>query len=126
MDPNATLQTFLDQHGFTPFFARHYILPMGAAIWSSSLQEMKRFPLPLFLRFFQNHGLLDITHRPQWYVVPGGSREYIRAMLDKLGDRLMLHLNSPVKRVSRHEDGVTLQLENGSHTFDQVLSLIHI
>ncbi len=34
---------------------------------------MKRFPLPLFLRFFENHGLLDITHRPQWYVVPGGS-----------------------------------------------------
>lgn len=48
VDPNATLQTFLDQHGFTAFFARHYILPMGAAIWSSSLQEMKRFPLPLF------------------------------------------------------------------------------
>jgi predicted NAD/FAD-binding protein len=119
VDPNATLQTFLEQHGFTPFFARHYILPMGAAIWSSSLQEMKRFPLPLFLRFFQNHGLLDITHRPQWYVVPGGSREYIRAMLDKLGDRLNLHLNSPVQRVSRHEHGVTLQLENGSHTFDR-------
>ena len=64
----------LEQHRFTPFFARHYILPMGAAIWSSSLQEMKRFPLPLFLRFFENHGLLDITQRPQWYVVPGGSR----------------------------------------------------
>jgi predicted NAD/FAD-binding protein len=60
VDPNATLETFLQQHGFTPFFARHYILPMGAAIWSSSLQEMKRFPLPLFLRFFENHGLLDI------------------------------------------------------------------
>ncbi len=72
---------------------------MGAAIWSSSLQEMKRFPLPLFLRFFENHGLLDITHRPQWYVVPGGSREYIRAMMDKLGDRLTLHLNAPVQRL---------------------------
>jgi len=78
-DPHATLQTFLDRHRFTPFFARHYILPMGAAIWSSSLQEMKRFPLPLFLRFFDNHGLLDVTHRPQWYVVPGGSREYTSA-----------------------------------------------
>jgi predicted NAD/FAD-binding protein len=48
---------------------------MGAAIWSSSLQEMRRFPLPLFLRFFENHGLLDIRDRPQWYVVPGGSRD---------------------------------------------------
>jgi predicted NAD/FAD-binding protein len=97
---------------------------MGAAIWSSSLQEMKRFPLPLFLRF-NHHGLLDITHRPQWYVVPGGSREYIRAMLEKLGDRLTLRLNSPVQRVSRHKDGVTLQLENGSHTFDQVIFACH-
>ena len=125
VDPNATLETFLEQHRFTPFFARHYILPMGAAIWSSSLQEMRRFPLPLFLRFFEHHGLLDITHRPQWYVVPGGSREYIRAMLDKLGNRLNLHLNSPVQRVSRHEHGVTLQLENGSYTFDQVIFACH-
>lgn len=125
VDPNATLETFLELHGFTPFFARHYILPMGAAIWSSSLQEMRRFPLPLFLRFFEHHGLLDITHRPQWYVVPGGSREYIRAMLDKLGDRLTLHLNSPVQRVIRHERGVTLQVENGSHTFDQVIFACH-
>jgi predicted NAD/FAD-binding protein len=61
---------------------------MGAAIWSSSLQEMRRFPLPLFLRFFENHGLLDIRDRPQWYVVPGGSREYVRALLARLGDRL--------------------------------------
>jgi predicted NAD/FAD-binding protein len=81
LDPGATLQTFLERHRFSPFFARHYILPMGAAIWSSSLQEMRRFPLPLFLRFFENHGLLDIRHRPQWYVVPGGSREYVRALL---------------------------------------------
>ena len=125
VDPHATLETFLQQHGFTPFFARHYILPMGAAIWSSSLQEMKRFPLPLFLRFFNHHGLLDITHRPQWYVVPGGSREYIRAMLEKLGDRLTLRLNAPVQRVSRHNDGVTLQLENASHTFDQVIFACH-
>lgn len=125
VDPNATLETFLELHGFTPFFARHYILPMGAAIWSSSLQEMRRFPLPLFLRFFEHHGLLDITHRPQWYVVPGGSREYIRAMLGKLGDRLNLHLNTPVQRVSRHECGVTLQVENGSHTFDQVIFACH-
>lgn len=125
VDPNATLETFLELHGFTPFFARHYILPMGAAIWSSSLQEMRRFPLPLFLRFFEHHGLLDITHRPQWYVVPGGSREYIRAMLGKLGDRLNVHLNSPVQRVSRHEHGVTLQLENDSDTFDQVIFACH-
>ena len=125
VDGSATLETFLRQHRFTPFFARHYILPMGAAIWSSSLQEMKRFPLPLFLRFFENHGLLDITHRPQWYVVPGGSREYIRAMLDTLGDRLTLHLNAPVQQVIRHDRGVDIAREGVTDTFDQVIFACH-
>lgn len=78
---------------------------MGAAIWSSSLQEMRRFPLPLFLRFFENHGLLDIRDRPQWYVVPGGSREYVRALLARLGDRTDLRLNAPVQQVDRHPAG---------------------
>lgn len=125
IDEHATLQSFLEQHGFNTFFARHYILPMGAAIWSSSLQEMRRFPLALFLRFFEHHGLLDITHRPQWYVVSGGSREYVRAILDQLGDRLTLHVNSPVKQVIRHDEGVEIALADSIHTFDQVIFACH-
>ncbi|HHQ4304323.1 TPA: NAD(P)/FAD-dependent oxidoreductase [Serratia fonticola] len=125
VNENATLETFLEQHGFSAFFARHYILPMGAAIWSSSLQEMRRFPLPLFLRFFEHHGLLDVTQRPQWYVVPGGSREYVRAILTQLGDRLTLHLNAPVQQVTRHNGGVEIQLAQSNHTFDQVIFACH-
>ncbi|HDG1691872.1 TPA: FAD-dependent oxidoreductase [Kluyvera georgiana] len=124
-DPCATLQMFLEEHRFDAFFARHYILPMGAAIWSSSLHEMRRFPLPLFLRFFEHHGLLDIRDRPQWYVVPGGSREYIRAMLDQLGDRLTLRLNAPVQQVIRYDGGVKIQLEDAVHAFDQVIFACH-
>ncbi|MDM4092352.1 NAD(P)/FAD-dependent oxidoreductase [Klebsiella oxytoca] len=124
-DPAATLQTFLERHRFSPFFARHYILPMGAAIWSSSLQEMRRFPLALFLRFFDNHGLLDIRQRPQWYVVPGGSREYVRALLARSGDRLSLRLNTPVQNVIRGQDGVTLQLASGEEHFDQAIFACH-
>ena len=124
-DPAATLQTFLERHRFSPFFARHYILPMGAAIWSSSLQEMRRFPLALFLRFFENHGLLDIRQRPQWYVVPGGSREYVRALLAQRGDRLRLRLNAPVQNVIRRQEGVTLQLASGEQHFDQAIFACH-
>ena len=124
-DPGATLQTFLERHRFSPFFARHYILPMGAAIWSSSLQEMRRFPLALFLRFFENHGLLDIRQRPQWYVVPGGSREYVRALLAQRGDRLRLRLNAPVQNVIRRQEGVTLQLASGEQHFDQAIFACH-
>lgn len=124
-DPGATLQTFLERHRFSPFFARHYILPMGAAIWSSSLQEMRRFPLALFLRFFENHALLDIRQRPQWYVVPGGSREYVRALLAQRGDRLRLRLNAPVQNVIRRQEGVTLQLASGEQHFDQAIFACH-
>lgn len=122
---NDTLQTFLEQHHFSPFFARHYILPMGAAIWSSSLQEMRRFPLALFLRFFENHGLLDITHRPQWYVVPGGSREYVRALVTQLGTRLTLRTDAPVQKVIRRPNQVDIELADGTHTFDQVIFACH-
>ncbi|QMM51016.1 FAD-dependent oxidoreductase [Enterobacter sp. RHB15-C17] len=122
---NDTLQTFLEQHHFSPYFARHYILPMGAAIWSSSLQEMRRFPLALFLRFFENHGLLDITHRPQWYVVPGGSREYVRALVTQLGTRLTLRTDAPVQKVIRHPNQVDIELADGTHTFDQVIFACH-
>lgn len=122
---SETLQSFLTLHGFDEFFAHHYILPMGAAIWSSSLNEMRRFPLPLFLSFFEHHGLLDITQRPQWYVVPGGSREYIRAILAQLGDRLKLYLHSPVEKVIRADNGVTLRVGITEHRFDQVIFACH-
>jgi predicted NAD/FAD-binding protein len=120
-----TLDTFLQQHGFSAFFARHYILPMGAAIWSSSLQEMRRFPLNLFLRFFENHGLLDITQRPQWYVVPGGSREYVRALLTQLAPRLTLRLNTPVQRITRHVRSVNVHLADDVQAFDEVIFACH-
>ncbi len=120
-----TLESFLEKHGFSAFFAKHYILPMGAAIWSSSLQEMRRFPLPLFLHFFEHHGLLDVTQRPQWYVVPGGSREYVRAMLNALDGRIDLKLESPVQNVIRHDRGVELLAGSVTCAFDQVIFACH-
>ncbi|MEA9392553.1 FAD-dependent oxidoreductase [Acerihabitans sp. TG2] len=120
-----TLGDLLDQNGFTPFFALHYVLPMGAAIWSSTLGEMANFPLAMFLRFFDNHGLLDVTNRPQWMVVPGGSREYIRRMQLMLPERVTLLTNTPVTHVTRFAQGVTLYSNHGEHGFDQVIFACH-
>jgi len=117
----VTLGDLLDQNQFSEFFALHYVLPMGAAIWSSSLNDMANFPLSLFLRFFENHGLLDVANRPQWMVVPGGSREYIRRMQQKLPARVELLTSMPVHSVVRHEAGVTLQTPRGAEHFDQVI-----
>ncbi|WP_261641609.1 NAD(P)/FAD-dependent oxidoreductase [Erwinia mallotivora] len=120
-----TLENFLQQENFSPFFIGHYILPMGAAIWSCSVGEVRQMPLSLFLHFFNHHGLLDLTRRPQWYVIPGGSREYIRRLMALIGDQLTVHLNTPVLRVERHAEGVTLHSAAGSETFDQVIFACH-
>jgi predicted NAD/FAD-binding protein len=79
---------------------------MGAAIWSSSLQEMRRFPLPLFLRFFENHGLLDIRSARSGTWCPAGPGIRPRDA-GRLGDRLTLRLNAPVQQVTV-DTGVTL------------------
>jgi len=74
---DLSLGSYLQQHGYGERFIQHYIVPMGAAIWSMSLADMLNFPLQFFLRFFKNHGLLSVTDRPQWQVIKGGSSRYV-------------------------------------------------
>lgn len=120
-----TLETFLTVNKFDAFFSQHYILPMGAAIWSSSLKDMRQFPLVLFLRFFDNHGLLDILHRPQWYVVPGGSREYVRQIIEKLSPRMQFRFSTPVLSVTRTDSGGLVGTESGEEHFDNIIFACH-
>lgn len=119
------LDDFLRLHGFSVFFAQHYILPMGAAIWSTSLAEMRRMPLAQFLHFFNHHGLLDLAQRPQWFVIPGGSREYVRRLMQLMGEKIAVYLNTPVNRLLRDESGVTLESARGSERYDQVIFACH-
>lgn len=122
--PNYTLGEFLQQHGFSDFFSQHYILPMGAAIWSTSLAEMKQFELKFFIQFFYNHGLLNISDRPQWSVVPGGSRVYVEAILAELSKPVLTE--SHITSVTRTHDGVVITLVNGDAlVFDEVIFACH-
>lgn len=75
--PDITLQECLNELKLGSWFQRYYILAMGAAIWSCPVDTIMKFPAKTFLRFFKNHGLLNLVERPQWYTVTGGSREYI-------------------------------------------------
>ena len=118
-----TLGAFLQAGGFSDYFARHYILPMGAAIWSSTLADMRAFPLGFFLRFFQNHGLLDVANRPQWYVIPGGSREYLGPLT--AGWQQQIRLACPVQGIRRLADGVMIQSPEGEERFDEVILACH-
>ncbi len=121
--PELTLGEFLQAGGFSDYFARHYILPMGAAIWSSTLADMRAFPLGFFLRFFQNHGLLDVANRPQWYVIPGGSREYLGPLT--AGWQPQIRLACPVQGIRRVADGVVIQSLKGEEHFDEVILACH-
>ncbi len=122
--PHTLLGEFLVAKGFSAFFAEHYILPMGAAIWSASIEDMKGFELRFFIRFFQHHGLLNISDRPQWYVLKGGSRSYIPALIAPFSKRI--HLKTPVQTVERHNDGVRLTTAHGDkHDFDAVVLACH-
>ncbi len=78
--PDITLQECLNELKLGSWFQRYYILAMGAAIWSCPVDTIMKFPAKTFLRFFKNHGLLNLVERPQWYTVTGGSREYISKM----------------------------------------------
>jgi len=113
----------LEQGGFSEFFARHYILPMGAAIWSSTLADMRAIPSGFFLRFFENHGLLNISDRPTWFVIPGGSREYLTPLTASWRDRI--RTACAVHQVRRTSEGVTVTSQAGEETFDEVVLACH-
>ncbi|MCH8500367.1 MAG: FAD-dependent oxidoreductase [Aliidiomarina sp.] len=119
-----TLADFVAELGLGDDFSQNYLLPMCAAIWSASLRESSQFPLGFFLRFFINHGLLNIQDRPQWHVIKGGSRSYIPALTAPFAERIILNAN--VAAVSRNPDGVTLHFaDQREEQFDQVIFACH-
>ena len=97
---------------------------MCAAIWSTSLEDIKAFSFTFFLRFFNNHGLLNITDRPQWRSIVGGSREYIKPLT--AGFAHNIKLSSPVKSVTDNKSQKLVRLQdNSEHLFDEVIFACH-
>lgn len=120
---DTTLGQYLQSQGYGERFIRHYIVPMGAAIWSMSPGQMLGFPLQFFVRFFKNHGLLSVSNRPQWCVIEGGSSRYIEPLTASF--RQHIRLDCPVRRVERDEQGVLIHSDAGSERFDKVVFACH-
>ncbi|MFV1871914.1 MAG: NAD(P)/FAD-dependent oxidoreductase [Oleiphilus sp.] len=124
VDDDQTLGQFVKQNNYSDAFVNYYIVPMGAAIWSASVDVMMDFPLRFFLKFFNNHGMLSVDERPQWRVLKGGSRSYIEPITRPFNDRIFL--NTPIKKVSRDANGVDIISAKGeTHRFDQVVFACH-
>jgi uncharacterized protein len=123
-EDTLALGAYLARERYSERFIEHYIVPMGAAIWSTDPQTMLRFPARYFVEFFANHGLLSVNDRPQWRVIKGGSRSYIAPLVAPFADRI--RLNAAVTRVQRNDFGVELVLRDGHRAqFDAVVFACH-
>ncbi len=124
LDEMISLGRYLTQNGYSDEFKNWYLIPMGSAIWSASLDEMLEFPLRFFVQFFKNHGLLNIVERPQWRVVKGGSRSYLEPLTRKFKNKI--RVNVRIARVIRSSLGVKIEFEGGrSEFFDEVVFACH-
>lgn len=121
--PSESLGDFLQRNRFGKGFAEDYLLPMGAAIWSCPSCTMLNFPARSFLRFFHNHGLLDLADRPQWRTVKGGSRAYVERLRDALQGHRIHH--GPVTQVRRHGNQWEVSHGGTTHSFDRVVLACH-
>ncbi|TLM77735.1 NAD(P)/FAD-dependent oxidoreductase [Microbulbifer harenosus] len=128
LDEEMTLGSYLTSNQYSSEFAYRYLVPMGSAIWSASMARMLDFSVHFFIRFFYNHGLLNLFNRPQWRVIKGGSRNYIGPLTAGFRDRI--HLSTPVTGVRRLEQGVELRFQGAQggdqcESFDEVVLACH-
>ena len=119
---DVTLGEYLKS--YSSVFKERYIMPMGAAIWSTPSDKMHDFPARTFVQFFKNHGLLGVTTQHQWLTVSGGSKHYVENIKAYISGKIIL--NSDVIGIRRNEDGVTLIHKDGSESdYDKVVIAMH-
>lgn len=124
LDDRATLGQYLWRSNYGEYFVHRYLVPTAAAIWSASVESVLDMPLEFFVRFFKQHGLLSIDRRPQWQVLPGGSRSYLEPLIAPLLDRI--HIATPVLSVRRDADGVAIATERfGEQVFEHAVLAVH-
>lgn len=116
------LAGFLDQHHLSVEFRDWYLLPMLGCIWSCPTDQMLQFPVATMIRFCHNHGLLQVTNRPQWWTVAGGARQYVQAVVAGIADK---RLQSPVQAITRDAQGVSIRTANQTERFDKVVLACH-
>ncbi|MEO7222382.1 MAG: FAD-dependent oxidoreductase [Devosia sp.] len=120
---HLTLGEYLDRNGYTSAFIEDHLLPMGAAIWSTTAQQMRGYPLGAFVRFFVHHGLLDLVNRPKWRTVTGGSASYVKRLVGGIHD---VRLGAGAAQVHRERGGVTVIDTHGERSwFTDVVIATH-
>jgi predicted NAD/FAD-binding protein len=121
---DETLGHYVERNGYSHVFRSLYLLPMAASIWSAPPQNVLDFPAHFLIRFFRNHGLLQVANHPTWRTIVGGSTVYVNAISQPYRDRM--RLNTPVRAVRRTEHGAIVVTDQaGEEAFDAVIMATH-
>lgn len=121
---DTSLGVFLQAEGYSRWFIRNHITPMGAAIWSTTMEGMLDFPARSFIDFYANHGMLQFRDRPGWRTVAGGSQNYVARLV--AGADMDVHKGLGVERVTRHANHVLITDKRGvTRPFDHVVIATH-
>ncbi|MFC5420770.1 NAD(P)/FAD-dependent oxidoreductase [Bosea eneae] len=120
---DMTLGDYLAAGGYGDAFRDDHLLPMAAAIWSAPCSEILGYPAEAFLRFHHNHGLLQLTDRPVWRTISGGSARYVARLRQQFGGSV--RLGAPVRQVRRLPNEVLVLGEGWSERFDEVVFATH-
>ena len=123
IDADMTMGEYLDEGRYDEVFRHYYILPMASAIWSMPRKTINSFQARFFIRFFHHHGLLNITNRPQWQVISGGSREYLAPLTAPYVRQIRTHCE--VTEIHRQTSQVRLRTKNGDENYDAVVFACH-
>ena len=123
VDSNGSIEDWLREKKFSQFFKNNYVYPMSASIWSSSQESISRFPMKSFSRFFNNHGLLDLIKRPQWFSVLGGSSSYIEKIINR--SRINDIFKNANVSINRDKEKVFVQNNNKTFQYDAVIFACH-
>jgi uncharacterized protein len=119
----TSLGSYLRDYGYGDGFMQRHILPMAGAIWSAAPDQIAAYPFHAFIRFFKNHKLFELGNRPDWNAVKGGSREYVKKLIED--SRFDVRLSTAVDRIVRTPHGVDIHARGGIEEFDHVVLATH-
>ena len=128
---DRTLRQFIERGRYSNRFREQFLIPLGASIWSADPATFLDFPAATYFRFMDNHGLLELQGIPTWRTVTGGSRQYVRALTDRLDGEI--RLATPVRSIRRTSDesrplgtAVSIDLaDDSTEVFDAVILACH-
>ncbi|MEQ8821983.1 MAG: FAD-dependent oxidoreductase [Sumerlaeia bacterium] len=124
LDDGISLMDYVRRNRYSDAFIEYYLIPIGSSIWSSDPRNFGVIPARFFVAFLRNHGMLTVDARPTWRVVKGGSRQYVRRLLDFFGDRV--RTSCPVMEVRRSDKSVTVTTDqHGAEEYDHLIFASH-